>query len=131
MSFAKLVAACGLAAIALAACGSSSTPEAGSSGASTVPAARGRIDDPRIAHIGCLRSHNIPATLVGQTDIQIGAAGGPLIVFTPTAGDAQGTQITGQSQGAEVIGSALLYPRSAGDAELGPIEACLTQGVKG
>ncbi len=34
-------------------------------------------------------------------------------------------------QGAEVIGSALLYPNAASDSELSKVEACIAQGVSG
>ena len=37
----------------------------------------------------------------------------------------------GGDQGAEVIGSALLYPGHTADAELTEIEHCIAQGVKG
>ena len=56
---------------------------------------------------------------------------GPPFQFTPTPGAAQDQQISGHTPGAEVIGSALLYPGTAPDSELQPIEDCLAQGVKG
>ena len=45
---------------------------------------------------------------------------------------AQGAQISGcvQEQGAEVIGSALVYPNSASEQEPG-VEACVAQGIAG
>ncbi len=48
----------------------------------------------------------------------------------PTAGIAEGQQIEGKAQGAEVIGAALLYPNHASGGELTVIENCLGQGVK-
>jgi hypothetical protein len=48
----------------------------------------------------------------------------------PTAGIAEGQQIQGKAQGAEVIGAALLYPNHASGVELTVIENCLGQGVK-
>jgi hypothetical protein len=105
--------------------------------ASTVkpPQGRGKTDDPRVNNpdrLACLRQQGLPARLVGQTQIQIGAPpAGPTIQFTPTPGGAQYLQIHGQIQGAEVIGSALLYPNGAGDSELTAIENCLAKGVTG
>jgi hypothetical protein len=127
MSLAKLLAASCLAVLALAACGSTSVHPNG--------AGRGRVDDPRTAksdHLACLRAEHLPVQTVGLTGIQIGAPpAGPRVVFTPTPGAAQADQIEAQAQGAEVIGSALLYPNQGSDAELNQIETCLGQGVSG
>lgn len=129
----KLLAACGLAGLALTACGNSSKPEAGSASIKPVPVVgRGRIDDPLAKHLACLEAQHIDAVRVGGTNIQIGPGNtGPLIVFTPTPGQAQGDQISGQAQAAEIIGAALLYPRGYTDQQLSPIEACVALGVKG
>jgi hypothetical protein len=127
MSLAKLVAASCLAVLALAGCGSTSVHPAGSG--------HGKVDDPRTAksdHLACMRAHHLPVQPVGLTGIQIGAApAGPRVVFTPAPGAAQGDQIQAQVQGAEVIGSALLYPNQGSDTELNQIETCLAQGVSG
>jgi hypothetical protein len=116
------------AAIALSACGTSIHP-AGSAGG------RGRVDDPRIDapnRMQCLLQHHLPVTEVGTTGLQIGSApSGPRVVFTPTAGAAQADQIRDREQGAEVIGSALLYPDEGSDQLLSVIEDCLSTGVKG
>jgi hypothetical protein len=127
MSLAKLLAASCLMVLALAACGSTSVHPGG--------AGHGKVDDPRTAktdHLACMRANHLPAQPVGLTGIQIGAPpAGPRVVFTPTAGAAQADQIQGQAQGAEVIGSALLYPNQGSDRELNQIETCLSQGVSG
>ncbi len=69
---------------------------------------------------------------VGQTGLQIGTPpAGPSISFQPTPGAAQELQIEGQVAGAEVIGSALLYPNQASEQELGTVEDCLAKGVLG
>jgi hypothetical protein len=124
MSSAKLAALSGLAALALSACGTSTTAPN-----------RGRIDDPRTSqsnHLKCMLAAHLPVVKVGRTDLQVGPAPtGPTVHFAPTPGLAQGLQINGQAQGAEVIGSALLYPNQATDNELSKIETCLAQGVKG
>ncbi|MHB8657423.1 MAG: hypothetical protein ACYC91_05625 [Solirubrobacteraceae bacterium] len=133
MSFPKLACACGLATVALAACGSTSKPLAGSAGAAaTARVARGKVDDPRRTHLKCLEQDHLNARDVGSSEIRVGIApGGPLIVFTPTPGAAQEDQISGLEQGAEVIGSALLYPGQAGDKLLQKIENCTAKGVSG
>ena len=127
MSLAKLLAASCLAVLALAACGSTAVHPGG--------AGHGKVDDPRTAksdHVACIRGDHLPVQEVGLTGLQIGAPpGGPRVVFTPTAGAAQADQIQAQAQGAEVIGSALLYPHQASEAELGVIETCLGHGVTG
>ena len=132
MSSAKLAAACALTALAVSACGNSHKPVAGTVHVTTVHTGRGVVDDPRASHLKCLAQAHIPAVKVGQTGIQIGQPqSGPTVKFEPTPGAAQQAQITGQAQGAEVIGSALLYPNRAPDAQLQVIEDCLTIGVNG
>ena len=99
------------------------------------PQGRGKVDDPRTDsrnHAQCLRQDKLSVQLVGGTGLQIGPLpSGPTVQFEPTPGAAQSVQIQGQAQGAEVIGSALLYPHAASDAELSSIESCLAEGVSG
>jgi len=117
-----------LTALAASACGSAVKPATGS---------RGKIDDPRTAkanRIQCLTDKHFAVQKVGLNELLIGEQpAGPRVVFAPTEGAAQSDQISGQlqDQGAEVIGGALLYPNQAPDKELGAIENCLSQGVKG
>jgi hypothetical protein len=69
-------------------------------------------------------------TEVGATGIQVGQLpAGATIRFTPSTGAAEAAQLEGQAQGAEVIGSALVYPNQAADSELRVIENCVAQGV--
>jgi hypothetical protein len=116
-----------LSAVAILLCGCSSTVNP--------PQGRGKVDDPRIDnpnHVACLLRDKLPIQLVDGTVLQIGPLpSGPTVEFEPTPGAAQSAQLQGQAQGAEVIGSALLYPHAAGDAELGAIESCLAVGVTG
>ena len=126
MSRVKTLLAAGVVTVALSACaGSIAKP----------PHGRGKVDDARTNQpdrLACLLANHLPAVKVGQTGIQIGQLpGGPTIQFTPTPGAATAEQIEDQEQGAEVIGSALLYPNQASDRELGAIEGCLDQGVSG
>jgi hypothetical protein len=114
--------AAALSALALAAC----------SVTANRPAGRGRVADPRTqsGRLGCLRSHHLAVTEVGSTGLQVGALpSGPTIRFAPNSGAAEADQIEGVAQGAEVIGSALLYPNQATDSELKVIENCVAQGV--
>ena len=119
--------AAALAAIALLLCGCSAVVKP--------PRGRGKADDPRVAgpdRLQCLLSAHLPARDVGQTSIQIGPLpDGPTVQFLTTQGAAQERQIDGTAQGAEVIGTALLYPHQAGDSELSQLENCLDQGISG
>jgi hypothetical protein len=133
MSSAKVVLAAGLAAICLAACGTTAKPQAGSQ-AAIVKSKKG-LDDPRKKHIQCLQQEHIPVrrtTLNGDPSFQVGVRpAGPTVVFLSTPGAAQDAQIDGQAQGAEVIGSALLYPNQATDKLLSKVETCVAKGVQG
>jgi hypothetical protein len=126
-----LVAA--LATLGLSACGSSAKPEAGTPAATKT--AQKSVDDPRKTHIVCLQQEHIPVRRVsinGLPSMQVGVRPtGPTIEFEPTPGDAQGKQIEGSAQGAEVIGAALLYPNQASDSLLSKVETCVAKGVHG
>ena len=115
-----------MSALALSACSAAVKPATGG---------RGRIDDPRTTknnRVSCLRQARLPVQEVGQTGLQIGSLPvGATVVFAPTPGSAQAQQIQAQSQGAEAIGSALLYPNQAPDPELQAVEDCLAKGVSG
>lgn len=128
MPHVKPAAVLSVAAIAICGCGSAVKP----------PQGRGKIDDPRTYpsanHLACLKKDNLLAQSVGATGLQIGPLpAGPTVQFEPSPGYAQGLQMTslGPDQGAEVIGSALLYTHQAPDSELKLIEDCLAQGVSG
>ena len=125
MSSLRVLLAGGLAVFALSACGSTVKPSQG----------RGWVDDPRTGgpnYLKCIRDQGLSAVEVGATGIQVGQSpAGPTIRFLPTPGAATAAQIAGNSQGAEVIGAALLYPNRASNGELQAIESCLDQGVKG
>ncbi len=137
MSLAKLAPATVLIAVALGACGTGTKPVAGTIAPGAQSAGRASIDDPRTNspdRVKCLKAHHLQVVKVGRTGLQIGTApGSPQVVFTPTAGVAQGDVMQGYrwAQGAEVIGAALVYPHQAADSELKTIEACIAQGVAG
>ena len=98
---------------------------------------RGQVDSPittKTNHLKCLQQEHLPVQVTSPISLQIGPLpAGPTVVFQPTPGTAQGTQIKGYgpTQGAEVIGSAQLYPNGADDGELKQIETCLGKGVSG
>lgn len=128
----KLIGVCALSAALLSACGTSSKPVAGSIPANAPKAGHATLDDPRDRHITCLQAHHLQVVKQGQTNLLIGTAlGDPTVTFAPTPGAAQEEQITNRVESAEVIGSALLYPHRASDAELQTIEDCLAEGVSG
>lgn len=138
MSAVKVAVACGLVALLVSACGIAPKPEAGTPHLRKHSGFYGLRDDPRVKHTKCLRADKIhyrqyyaggkqhlPAIQVGSLP------SGPTIIFYPTPGIAQGLQITGQEQGAEVIGSALLYPNGASGKKLTEVELCTATGVSG
>jgi hypothetical protein len=131
---AKLAVASSLAVIVLTGCGSIAVEPVAGSGSSK-PVSRGRVDDPRTHqpnHLQCLTRAHLQVVEEARNKLQVGApSSGPTIVFAPTPGIAQGEQIQAQQPGAEVIGSALLYPNRAPDTELKTIEDCLARGVSG
>jgi len=123
-----------LAALALVGCGAVRVQPATPAGSATL-ASRGKVDSPLTDmhnHLGCLRTAHLTVQVVGPTKLQVGAApAGPTIVFTPTQQASQAAQIDGNAQGAEAIGTALLYPNQGSDSVLTSIEDCLDQGVQG
>jgi hypothetical protein len=80
-----------------------------------------------------MQQAHLPVEEVGQAGLQIGAPpGGATVQFEPTPGAAQTAQLAGNvAQGAEAIGSSLLWPHTAPDGELTVIENCLAKGVTG
>jgi len=133
-SSARAIAISGLAAAALAGCGSSFKAVAGSG----VPAATGKplgfgvADQAPVPHAKCIRAKGLPAVRIGLTKIQVGALpAGPTIIFAPDPNAAEAEQIEGKAPGAEVIGAAVLFVHQAPDSELSKLESCLDQGVAG
>ncbi len=120
--------------VALAGCGAVKVQPTAPAG-STKLVSRGKVDSPLTDmhnHLECLRGEHLAVQVLSSTKLQVGPApAGPTIVFTPTAGAAQSRQIDATAQGAEVIGTALLYPNQGSDSELTGIEDCLDQGVQG
>lgn len=128
----------GVSAVALTACGSTTKPLAGTAGIERAAGFRGQVDDPATSvhnRLTCIKQAGLPVNqqaVSGDPGLQIGAPpAGPTVQFLATPGAAQYAQISGSSQGAEVIGSALLFPNAASDSELSEIETCLAVGVSG
>ena len=121
-------------AVAIAGCGAVRVQPTTPAGSTTL-ASRGKLDSPLTNmdnHLGCLRAAHLPVQVVSSVKLQFGALpAGPTVVFTPSAAVGQADQIVGSVQGAEVIGSALLYPNQGSASELNGIEDCLDQGVQG
>ena len=137
LAIARRVAVCAapaLVVLALAGCGAVKVQPTASAGSATL-VSRGKVDSPLTDmhdHLGCLKAAHLAVQVLTPTKLQVGAApAGPTIVFTPTSGAAQARQIDGTAQGAEVIGTALLYPNQGSDSVLTSIEDCLDQGVQG
>jgi hypothetical protein len=136
MSLAKLALAGGLMALVLSACGIAAKPIAGTPGLNRIHGTHALVDNFRSSHAACLRAGGLSVHLFrasgNRPGIQIDAGpGSPMVIFDPTPGGAQYQQMIGEAQGAEVIGSALVYPNQAPDSELQTIEGCVAQGVKG
>lgn len=146
MSFAKLAAACGLIAVALVlnACGIQAKSVAGSTlHPNANPANHSYVNDSRKPYLHCLRTQTfdgrrftvtkfVSGGLEQLREIQINSVPtGPTVVFEPTPGIAEGDQMKGEEEGAEVIGSALIYPHRSADKLMQKVEACLAIDVKG
>jgi len=132
MSAAKLSLAAIVLALCVAGCGTVDVKRTAETGATQ---SRGRVDSPlrnHPDHVACLQAQHLTVRRIDGSDLAVGVA--PAVVrvhFDPTPGQAQGDQISDHEQAAEVIGSALLYPGQASDAQLTDIERCIAKGVKG
>ena len=101
---------------------------AGCGGGESTPAAEGAPDpnDKRAVALACIRDEQgLDARLSGGKSIQVDGPGGARIEFLLSGGEAEGRQFLGGAQGAEQIGSALLFVNDAGEDQLEKVEACL------
>jgi hypothetical protein len=81
------------------------------------------------AALACLEENDIPARRTGENDNEIVLDAGPRIKFYLTAAEAEAAQFQGRGEGAEQIGSALLFVDPETDPEtddvLHDVEVCL------
>jgi hypothetical protein len=134
MRIARFAAAAVVVALALSACGSSTKPVAGTPQAAAQ--AKKGLNDPRPTHIKCLRADHVTDIheyySAGRPAFQVGTRpSGPTVVFEATPGMGQGVQISGSDQGAEIIGSALVFPNDASAKLAHKFETCVALGVSG
>ena len=81
------------------------------------------------AALACLEQNDIDATRTGERDNEIVLDSGPRIKFYLTAAEAEAAQFQGNGEGAEQIGSALLFidPETSEEQDdvLHDVEVCL------
>ena len=89
----------------------------------------GNVDDSdkQAVALECLTEEKgLDATADGEDAINVGdPETGPRIVFYLTSGEAEARQFEGDAEGAEQIGSALLFVRDGSDDLLEDVESCL------
>jgi hypothetical protein len=108
-----------LLAVAVAGCGSSdAAPEVDES------------DKPG-STVACLDAEGIPAHVEGTDDNEVVLDAGPRVKFYLTAAEAEAAQFRGAGEGAEQIGSALLFvdpePEPETEDVLKHVEGCLAE----
>lgn len=104
------------------ACGNEEASNSAPPGAAGAPP---NPSDKRGVAVQCMTGKGLTARLVGKQSIQVGAIGGPRIEFFVSGGEAEGQQFQGEAQGAEQIGSALLFLNEGTEDQLDKVEACL------
>lgn len=130
-----------VAAALLAGCGANAAPQPpqvgilGNSGHATAKGAPSRVQrtfDPVPFLLRCLRDSKVHGARRINEQVLVGpAAQGLRIRFLATAGVTETAQLEGRAEGAEVLGRALLYPGTAPDRILKPVEDCATDaGLK-
>jgi hypothetical protein len=81
--------------------------------------------------IACLEAQEIPAHLEGKEENEVVLEAGPRVRFYLTAAEAEAAQFRGAGEGAEQIGSALLFVEPEVDPEtediLKAVEGCLAE----
>jgi hypothetical protein len=81
--------------------------------------------------LACLEENDIAATRTGENDNELVLDSGPRIKFYLTAAEAEAAQFQGKGEGAEQIGSALMFVDPEVDPELedvlGETEKCLAE----
>jgi hypothetical protein len=114
----RLLPALALVLIVLSGCGSSDAAPGGDDGDTTGQA------------LACLESNDIAAQRTGENENELVLDAGPRIKFFLTAPEAEAAQFQGKGEGAEQIGSALLFvdPETSEETDdiLHDVEVCLS-----
>ena len=79
------------------------------------------------AALACLEQNDVPARRTGENDNELVLDAGPRIKFYLTAAEAEAAQFQGNGEGAEQIGSALLFV----DPEVDPRSEDILKDVEG
>jgi hypothetical protein len=83
------------------------------------------------AALACLEENDIAARRTGENENELVLDAGPRIKFYLTAAEAEAAQFQGKGEGAEQIGSALLFVDPETDSEtddvLHDVEVCLAE----
>ena len=109
--------AAGVLCLVAVSCGSSDEP----------PGDEVDTNDKRAVALQCItEEEGLDARLVGDKSIQVGGPGGARVEFFFSSGEAESLQFRGEAQGAEHIGSSLLFVNRASDEELEKLERCLS-----
>jgi hypothetical protein len=83
-------------------------------------------NDKRAVALDCFTNDaGLEAELVGEQSIQVEGPGGPRVEFFVSSGEAEGQQFKGEAQGAEQVGTALLFVNDGSDEVLEALENCL------
>jgi uncharacterized protein YcfL len=76
--------------------------------------------------VACLDAKGVAAHVNGKDENEVLLDAGPRVKFYLTAAAAEAAQFQGEGEGAEQIGSALLFVHKASDDVLEDVEDCLT-----
>ncbi len=101
--------------VALAGCGSSDSTSADGTASP---------GDKQAVTLECLVEEGFEARSVGPT-IEIDGPDGPRVEFNVSSGESETRAFKGEAQGAEQLGSTLLFVGPADDRELDAIEECV------
>lgn len=136
MISAKSTVMCALIALLVSGCGIAARPEAGTlsarSGIYNQQAYQSGFKRP--ARVNCLKQHHLPAHLYRTADklpaIRVGSGpSAPTMIFEPFGWSTPDLKIRGEAQGAEIIGTVLLYPNGMSLSEAKIVEQCAAIGV--
>lgn len=77
--------------------------------------------------LDCLERNDVEARRAGSDAIEVGSPGsGPRVEFLRTESAVSARKLDGRGEGAEPLGSALLYVREGRDPVLEVVEDCVT-----